>query len=447
MVANQNLSRLYSPACFISQAAGQSGIPVLRAAPGEILYPFTEGDTPDGMGLCHSENLKALCRHHGITMYHNLMNHNVEIYIPGAQILEDEKNNLEKYGIRDVAIASNMTIDRMDQMVLTVACESPYHPFINSLSQVEWDGVDRFNSLVDTVNTPHRDIFYQVLRAWMRAVVIAAMASYGGRPPRDVLVFAGEQKIGKTTWFRRLIPEGMFGEGLHLNPNDKDSLIKSVKWLVCELGELDGTFKKSDIAALKAHISSPRDEVRLPYAKDVSSWPRRTVYCGTVNDPEFLVDSTGNSRWKVVTANSFDLDTMTIWQRDGTLWQIWKQIEQEVLSGEPWWVDESVEKALIEHVDQYRRKTHAESVLEDIYDWDAPMELWRYLNATHIAEEVGLKVDRQGHAGVGPALKRLLRNYTGQEKAKRVRGYVGNVWQVPPKVPNVVPGFFKQPDN
>ena len=415
---------------------GAAGAALLSAEPGVIAYPLPEGDDPNGKGMPHTENLKAMCRHFGIGLWHNLMDHTIEIQIPGATFLDDERKNLQLIALKDIAVASNMTLDRMDQLVLSAACEASYHPFDAWLNTGQWDGVRRFHPLCATVRTPTPDLFARVLAPWMRQAIVAARNQYGSRPPRDVLVFSGEQHCGKTSFFRKLTPPGMFGEGLHMDPRNKDDLVKATNKLVTELGELDATFRKSDIAVLKSFISSPTDSVRLPYAHEPSTWPRRTIFCATVNDEDFLVDSTGNSRFRVISTEGFDLDTLERWVHDGTLWQIWKEVEFDVSQGAPWWLDESTEREMVEHVEKFRRIGAAEQALLDMLDWDAPREKWMRVTTTAIGNMIGLSVGPGGRNGVGAVLARLLKNYTGQKKPGTFRprdgGKVVKGWEIPP---------------
>ena len=44
-------------------------------------------------------------------------------------------------------------------------------------------------------------------------------------------------------------------DGITLNPSDKDSVMQCVRNWIVELGELDATFRKSDIASLKSFIN------------------------------------------------------------------------------------------------------------------------------------------------------------------------------------------------
>ena len=81
--------------------------------------------------------------------------------------------------------------------------------------------------------------------------------------------------------------------GLELDPSDKDKVYQCIKYWVCELGELDSTFKR-DLAKLKAFITEQTDEFRRPYGLVPIKYPRKTSFYATVNNEEFLKDECEN---------------------------------------------------------------------------------------------------------------------------------------------------------
>ena len=103
--------------------------------------------------------------------------------------------------------------------------------------------------------------------------------------------------------FRSLGGEWFKGEAeLHLSASQgKDHQIEVLKWPMVELSELDGIFRKSDVANLKAFISREVDAIRCPYARAAIPKPRKTSFCGSVNNAEFLTDTSGSRRFRPVT--------------------------------------------------------------------------------------------------------------------------------------------------
>ena len=109
------------------------------------------------------------------------------------------------------------------------------------------------------------------------------------------LYFIGRQDR-KTRFFEKLaLKSAFFGEGICIDPRDKDSIIQATSKWISELGEIGSTMKK-DMDSVKAFITKSTDEYRTPYGKAPLHYPRITSFVGTVNDNEYLIDQTGNRR-------------------------------------------------------------------------------------------------------------------------------------------------------
>ena len=172
--------------------------------------------------------------------------------------------------------------------------------------------------------------------------MVAAVASEKGIFSKGVLLFQSKQSIGKTTWFKNMMPKGLeqyFKDGAHLDPTDKDSVRTIISHVIVELGEIDSTFKR-DVARLKAFISSDKDIFRIKYGKKDTKFARRTVFCGTVNQKEVLKDRTGNVRFWVISIIKL-LSTSHI-----DMQQLWAELYQIYKSGERWWLEKDEEDLL-----------------------------------------------------------------------------------------------------
>ena len=203
------------------------------------------------------------------------------------------------------------------------------------------------------------------MKKWLLSCVAAAFEE-GGVALEGLLVFQGSQGLGKTLWFKRLADfnRGWLCEGATLDPKDKDSVKKAVSHWIVELGELESTFKKADINQLKAFITSRSDEMRLPYDRSFTNYQRRTAFFASVNEPEFLMDGSGNRRFwciKVTDINphhGIDMQQMwaevkaTLYQPGEKNWYLTKE-EREMLqeSNEGFRTQGAVEDLLLQHVD------------------------------------------------------------------------------------------------
>tara|TARA_B100001057_G_scaffold122134_1_gene121004 strand:+ start:758 stop:1552 length:795 start_codon:yes stop_codon:yes gene_type:complete len=108
----------------------------------------------------------------------------------------------------------------------------------------------------------------------------------------------GRQGIGKSTFWRYLATDSWFNDTWQKDP--KDLFLSIQKCWIYELSELDHMTSKHDAAYLKALLSSKSDEFRRPYERASDSHPRPSIFVGSVNRSDFLVDVTGSRRFWVL---------------------------------------------------------------------------------------------------------------------------------------------------
>jgi len=158
------------------------------------------------------------------------------------------------------------------------------------------------------------------------------------------LVLQGGQGVGKTRWVESLAPREQESvlTGVLFDPSDRDSLQQVTGYWITELSELDATFRRSDVAAMKAAINRPMDIYRSAYARKAEKIPRRTVFAATCNRLDFLADDTGNRRWWTVQAESCN------WQHNVDMQQFWSQMVVLAQAGEGHHLDASLERSLAE---------------------------------------------------------------------------------------------------
>jgi putative DNA primase/helicase len=241
-----------------------------------------------------------------------------------------------------------------------------------------------------------------------------------------VLVLQGDQYLGKTKWFKTLVPAelGVIADGLSLRTDDKDSVKQIVSnWLV-ELGELDATFRKSDIAQLKAFLTRDRDVLRRPYAKLESEYARRTVFFASVNPRQFLHDPTGNRRYWTISAteinHSHQLDMQQVWA---------EFYEAHYLKGETWYLSPDEMGALNDHNRDHEVLDPIRERIMSRLDWDCAETLqWRWMTATDVMTEIGF--DRPTRADVTHC-GLILQELNGKRR-KIVRGK--SLALVPPRL-------------
>jgi putative DNA primase/helicase len=364
------------------------------------VYPETYGDKV----LDTFENLKWLLDSFNIKVHYNLMSRRREIVFPDYEAFNDDIDNSSLARINYLSTLNYMPTNRLDSHLEVLSHDSLYHPIVKCIQERPWDGVERLQYFLKSIKTEDDVYSHQIIKTWM-VCAIAAAHSESGFINQGVLVLQGKQNLGKTRFVKALDPIncGAVQEGAILDPSNKDNVICLARHWIVELGELDATFNKSDIARLKSYITMQADTVRFPYAVKETKLPRRTAYIATVNDDKFLYDDTGNRRWWTISVNEIDLEhgfnMQQVWAE---AYCLWKAGHETYLSKG---IQDTVNKFNEEHekVDPLREK------LLDNYDWESVSR--RYLSPTKVLEELGLtKPNRSEATKMGVLLKELSKN-------------------------------------
>ena len=346
--------------------------------------------TDKGKPIRHIENLAEICRRIGVTIRYNMIAKEEEILIPGQSFSIDNMGNATLAWLRSECSLFNFPVDSIDGMVTYLADCNQYNPVAEWIGSKPWDGVSRVQAFYNTVageydHVERKRLFKEtLLKRWMVSAVAAAF-SPNGISAAGVLTFQGAQYLGKTKWFKQLVPAelGVLKDGMILRPDDKDSVKQCVSFWLVELGELDATFRKADIAALKSFLTNDSDVLRRAYARKESKFARRTVFFASVNPKEFLHDPTGNRRYWTIEAKHLDhshnIDMQQVWAE---FYQIWRD-------GESYYLTNDEVNELNEHNESFTAVDPIEDRILTRLAWeDEPIE-WRWATATDILMDIG----------------------------------------------------------
>ena len=308
-----------------------------------------------GRPLATIENLAEICDRLGVVVRYNVIAKDTEILIPGETFLADTRRGASLARLKSQCIKFGMPTEPLSDYLLYLSDQRPYNPVAQWMQSRPWDGVSRFDDLLATVQTRpdfERELFQLLLRRWLISAAAAAVKP-SGFWSKGVLVFQGDQSLGKTSWFRQLLPDGMrdlIKVDASIDPNNKDSIISAVSHWLVELGELDGTLRRADIARLKGFISQDVDLFRRPYARAEEQFQRRTVFFASVNPEQFLADDTGNVRWWTIPCVGLNTDHGIDMQ------QVWAEVLTWFQAGERWWLTPDEEARL-----EARNADHAQA--------------------------------------------------------------------------------------
>ena len=193
--------------------------------------------------------------------------------------------------------------------IIAIAHEQTYHPIIDYLDGLVWDGSRRLDNMLRNYagaddTEVNREFGSKFLIAGVRRV------KQPGVKFDTMLVFEGNQGTGKSSFAEILAVRGdWFCGSLSLRSDDKTKAeLLAGAWIV-EVQEMDG-IRKASTHELKRFLSTRRDKYRRAYGRDARTYPRQCVIVGSTNDQKYLFDQTGNRRFWPVRAGTVQLDKL-----------------------------------------------------------------------------------------------------------------------------------------
>ena len=176
------------------------------------------------------------------------------------------------------------------------------NPLLRILDKLEWDGKPRVEQFLHDVMKAEDS---EYIRECSRLIFAGGVhrAYEPGCKFDDMIVLIGGQSAGKSTIVRWLnMDDNFFREIKTISGKEGIEAIRGV-W-IGEVAELMAMTRVKEAEAVKAYITSQEDSYRPPYGKHVQTIPRRCMFIGTTNNPQFLTDKTGNRRFYPVKVQS-----------------------------------------------------------------------------------------------------------------------------------------------
>ena len=341
-----------------------------------------------GRFLNTKDNIGGVLTVHGVDVRYNVIKKKLEIDIPNMEFIADMHEEASLIEIEDRCINMGIPHTKVRDYLKVLARE--YNPVKEWIDSERWDGVDRLPIFMDSLTTEESSQLKEMLlKKWLISCVAAAYEK-NGVELEGILVLQGAQGLGKTLWFKRLCDynKGWLLEGATLNPSDKDSVKRAVSHWIVELGEIESTFKKSDIDQLKAFVTAKTDELRLPYDRAFTTYQRRTAFYASVNAREFLTDTSGNRRFWVLAVKDINVNHGVNMQ------QLWAQVKDTmyVPGQKNWFLSPDERELLQESNEAYRTQSSVEDlILEHVNfnsDYAKPVQM------TKLLRDLGIKSPR-----------------------------------------------------
>ncbi|MDE5861738.1 MAG: hypothetical protein K2H28_06035 [Ruminococcus sp.] len=366
----------------------------------------------------------------GYSIRYNQITHNFEFFGfdkgESAEHLAENVPTILQDQLKEVY--THVSKQNVIDYITRYATRHKYNPVLNAIQSVKWDGKDRVGQIYDIFRIPtdtEEGIYSRTfIFKWLKQCVCGLFNDIENPFSLDIiLVFQGKQGIGKTRFFEMLaLNSKFFGEGICLDPRDKDSIIQATSKWISELGELGSTMKK-DMDSVKAFLTKSTDEYRTPYGKASLHYPRMTSFVGTVNDTEFLIDQTGNRRFVTIPlASDLVIDYNTQIKPFDAL-QLWSQIYHIVKDEDKascFRLDEDEKRYLEKRNSAFVKPMKAEcEVLDILEEQQTPQQGYictlKEMTITEFIQKHSLKYDSN-------VVGKVLKKYGYESKVKKENG-------------------------
>ena len=368
-------------------------------------------------------NVNHMLTKNRIVARYNVMKMQTEIVVPWLQGTAENADSVAMTHIVSLASRYGMPTGLVPSMVEAIGNENAYNPAADWMMSKPWDGTDRLIALADTLTARDgypQDLKRLLVRKWVLSIAAAALLPEGFRC-RGVLTLQGPQGMGKTSWGLSLIDDPILRKSLikvdhHLDAGNKDSLLGAIGHLIVEIGELESSLRR-DISRLKGFLTSGSDKVRKPYARVATESQRHTVFYATVNANDFLVDSTGNSRFWTIPLLGINYNHGIDMQ------QVFAQCATLLKADEVWWLTSAEEVLLEQQNAAHRSFSLVRDRLSDIIDVEATGG-FQARTASEVLQAAGFEHPTNAQA---KECASYLREWFGEPK--RINGR--DKWRVP----------------
>lgn len=371
------------------------------------------------------ENFAFLMKHYGIIMQFNAIKKRVDIVIPDTVVELQNRDSILLTKLESLAIRHRMSPGKVASYILALGGANTYDPFADWVLSKPWDGTSRLPDICETLTVAegYSSAFANVLLLkWLLSIVAATFKGAGFRS-RGVLTLQGGQGIGKTSWFAQLIGPPKLREdivklGHNMDNGNKDAKLVAIRHRIVELGELEGSFRK-EIANLKAFLTENIDKIRPPYGRVEAEYRRSTIFGASVNDEQFLIDWTGNSRFWTIALKDID------YKHTIDMQQVFAELKAMFDQGEQWWLSPKEEQQLETVNNSYRVMGAIEAKLMERLDLSRIGDpKLKKLTGNQVLEAIGVKNPTNPQSKeVAGTLRRLL------GPSKKCQGY--HRWPIP----------------
>jgi putative DNA primase/helicase len=279
---------------------------------------------------------------------------------------------------------ASFTVGVVERALGAVARQHPFHPILDYLARLAWDGKPRINTwLTNVFDTP--DSAYARAVGTKFLLAAARRVREPGCKYDHMPIFEGDQGLGKSAAIAALFGASYFTDGMPADIGSRDAAMALHGVWAAEFPEIDQIIR-ADVETVKAFLSRAVDRYRVPYGRGFIGVKRQCVVCGTTNRTDYLRDVSGNRRFWPIECKTADKTWVEV-NRD----QLWAEAAVREANGESIWLDD--EEIAVAAVEMQRSRLTEDTWQPLLADW-----LFDRLECTTAnALSDGLGVPRERH--------------------------------------------------
>lgn len=296
-----------------------------------------------------------------------------------------------------------------------------YDPILDFVYHLpQWDGEDRITPLAQTVKTDDEN-WCSDFSLWLRSMVSQWTGRGGLYGSSIVLMLAGGQGTGKSTFLKRLLPTELsayYNDRIDFT-NKREAERALMRFALLNMDEYDQV--TSSQAAYLKHILQKSDvKWRKMYQDDIEQRHRYAAFCATTNSLTPLTDPTGSRRYLCVEVlekidNTREIDYQ----------QLYAQVEWEIRHGQPSYFSVADEKRIQQRNLRFYQYQPLEMILNMVVRKPEEGEDGEWANALDIANMVhsiakGIRVDNATIMHIG---RYLMNNGYKRRRTHDTREY------------------------
>ncbi len=357
-------------------------------------------------------NFLYLLNYFNTVLSRNDLTQEIHIYANGKEIKKAFEDFVIDVRGRAARLGLHANMGDVKSALTALANKKKFNPLQEYYIQCfeQWDGKsDHVSNLfalftIDPKHAEYMQLFKNELRYWLRACVMLAFND-GTKAAQGALVLQGPKGVGKSRFCAKLLPADLIATDESMNPANKDDVIRTTHYGICEVAEAASSMKQ--VNEWKKFITARSDEYRVPFDPAPIRHPRHTNFMMTINDPRFLMDETGNRKFWIIPVIKIDVDKLT----SAAMVQVWAQVYNEYFNGDAmarrWWLDAGEQKQLDEMGKPFELRNDVQQIIIDKLNWESDRAAWKEVTASELCESLGLPIDRNS-SKMGKALRKLV---------------------------------------